>query len=38
MGKARKIQVTNNSDKPIRIIGFLPILSDNDPVKGENIA
>jgi hypothetical protein len=37
IGNARMMQVVNRINKPVIITGFLPILSDNDPVIGENI-
>jgi len=37
MGKARIIQEINKIDNPIIIIGFLPNLSDREPLIGEKI-
>ena len=37
IGKASIMQLINNPDNPITIIGFLPILSERDPRNGEEI-
>ena len=37
VGNAKIIQEINNTDNPRPITGFLPILSDKEPVIGENI-
>lgn len=36
IGKARIKQLISNTDSPITIIGFRPILSEREPKKGEN--
>lgn len=36
-GIANTIDATSKMDKPVIITGFLPILSDKDPIKGERL-